>query len=186
MSSQPTYEVLALRYAERTARTRQENFLEPVDDHDSPMPMDFFIWVVRNEDRTIVIDTGFGHEEARRRDREILRTPSEALAGVGIDAASVEDVVITHLHYDHAGTTGDFPAARFHLQESEMQFATGRWMLDDAERFAYSADHVAELVHKLFEKKVVFHSEDGEVAPGISTALSSGTGSVCTWVSALT
>ena len=43
-----------------------------------------------------------------------------------------------------------FPNARFHLQETEMQFATGPWMLEDAERFAYSADHVAELIHCLF------------------------------------
>ena len=41
-------------------------------------------------------------------------------------------------------------------------------MLDDGERFAYSADHVATLVHRLFEKRVAFHSEDGEVAPGIT------------------
>lgn len=168
MAANDAYEVLALRYAERTQRTRQENFLEAVDDHDSPMPMDFFIWVIRNQERTIVVDTGFNHEEARKRDRSILRTPKEALASVGIDAATVEDVVITHLHYDHAGTLSDFPAARFHLQESEMQFATGKWMLDDGERFAYSADHVAEMVHCLFEKRVVFHSEDGDIAPGVS------------------
>ena len=55
-------------------------------------------------------------------------------------------MIITHLHYDHAGTLKDFPNARFHLQETEMQFATGPWMLEDAERFAYSADHVAELI----------------------------------------
>ena len=49
-----------------------------------------------------------------------------------------------------------------------MQFVTGRWMLDDGERHAYSADHVTELVHRLFEKRVVFHHEDGEVAPGVT------------------
>ena len=168
MASSETYEVFALRYAERQERTRQENFLAPVDDHDSPMPIDFFVWVARNASRAIVIDTGFGRKEAVKRDRNILRLPSEALMAIGVDAAQVEDVVITHLHYDHAGTVGEFPRARFHLQETEMQFATGRWMLDDSPRHAYSADHVAELVHKLFEKRVVFHSEDGEIAPGIT------------------
>ena len=168
MSVEPTYEVLALRYAELTERTRQQNFLEAVDDHDSAMPMDFYVWVVRNAERTVVIDTGFNREEGTRRGREIMREPREALASVGVDVDAVEDVVITHLHYDHAGTVSDFPRARFHLQESEMQFATGKWMLDDHERYAYTADHVAELVHRLFEKRVVFHSEDGEVAPGIT------------------
>ena len=168
MTSRETYEVFALRYAERPERLRGENFLEPVDAHDTPMPIDFFVWVIRNANRTIVVDTGFGHAEAARRDRRVMRLPSQALAGVGVDAAGVEDVVITHLHYDHAGTLGDFPRARFHLQESEMRFATGRWMLDDGERQAYSADHVAELVHRVFEKRVAFHREDGEVAPGVT------------------
>lgn len=168
MTSRETYEVFALRYAERPERTRQENFLEPVDAHDSPMPIDYFVWVIRNARRTVVVDTGFDRAEAARRDRRVLRLPSQALAGIGVDAASVEDVVITHLHYDHAGTLGDFPRARFHVQESEMRFVTGRWMLDDGERHAYSADHVAELVHRLFEKRVAFHHEDGEVAPGVT------------------
>ena len=168
MTSQETYEVFALRYAERPERKRQENFLEPVDAHDTPMPIDFFVWVIRNANHTIVVDTGFDHAEAARRDRTVIRLPSQALASIGVDAASVEDVIITHLHYDHAGTLGDFPRARFHIQESEMQFATGRWMLDDGERQAYSADHVVELVHRLFEKRVAFHREDGEVAPGVT------------------
>ena len=169
MTSQEIYEVFALRYGVRPERTRQENFLEPVDAHDTPMPIDFFVWVIRNANRTIVVDTGFDHHaEAARRDRTVMRLPSQALASIGVDAASVEDVIITHLHYDHAGTLGDFPRARFHIQESEMQFATGRWMLDDGERQAYSADHVAELVHRLFEKRVAFHREDGEIAPGVT------------------
>ncbi len=168
MASSETYEIFALRYAERPQRLRQENFLGPIDDHDTPMPIDYYVWVVRNHRRTIVVDTGFNREEARKRDRNVLRLPREVLASIDVDAATVQDVIITHLHYDHAGTLGDFPQARFHLQETEMQFVTGRWMLDDAERQAYSADHVAELVHRLFEKRVVFHAEEGEVAPGIT------------------
>ncbi len=168
MAGREIYEVLALRYAERSARTRQENFLDLVGDPALAMPMDYYLWVVRNGERTIVVDTGFNHKEARRRDRPIICLPREALAGVGVDAAAVEDVVITHLHYDHAGTLGDFPRARFFVQESEAQFASGRWMLGDSERFAYSPDHIADFVRRLFEKRVVFHSEDGEIAPGLT------------------
>lgn len=169
MTSTPEpYEVHALHYASLPGRLRHENFFEPVDDHDSPMPLDYYIWVARNNHRTIVIDTGFEHTEASKRGRRVGRLPSQALAAIGVDAGAVENVVITHLHYDHAGTLSDFPRARFHLQDTEMQFATGRWMLDHAERQAYSADHVAELVRHLFDKRIVFHSEDGEIAPGVT------------------
>ena len=45
-----------------------------------------------------------------------------------IDVNAVEDVILTHLHYDHAGNFDRFPNARFHLQEREMAYATGRYM----------------------------------------------------------
>ena len=167
MAAGELYEILALRYAERTNRTRGDNFKVP-DDHDSPMPIDYFLWVVRNDKRTIVVDTGFGPAEARQRDRKLLQTPEQALARVGVELASVKDVIITHLHYDHAGTMPDFSSARFHLQSSEMAFATGPAMLDADERWAFSADHICDMVRMLYDDRVVFHDEDGEIAPGIS------------------
>ena len=167
MSSSDTYEIYALRYG-FLERNRQSNFRDPIDNPNDSMAMDYYIWVVRNDERCIVVDTGFDHGEAAKRGRTVERLPSVALSTLGINASLVEDVVITHLHCDHAGTLGHFPSARFHIQESEMQFATGKWMLEDRERFAYSVDHVTELVHRLFEKRVVFHDGDGEVAPGIT------------------
>src|SRR5690349_8081612 len=107
MASQ-TYEVLVLKYAERTERTRVESFIG-ADDHNAPHQIDFFLWVVRNADRTIVVDTGFDVAEGQRRNRKLIRTPSQALAMVGVEAAEVEQVIITHLHYDHAGTLASFP-----------------------------------------------------------------------------
>lgn len=38
-------------------------------------------------------------------------------------------MILTHLHYDHAGNFDRFAHARFHLQERELACATGRYML---------------------------------------------------------
>ena len=167
MATQEIYEIFALRYAERRNRTRGENF-KMADDHDAPMPIDYYLWVIRNEARTIVVDTGFGMAEARKRGRQLLQTPEQALTRVGVQLATVKDVVITHLHYDHAGTLPDFSAARFHLQSSEMAFATGPAMLDADERWAFSADHVCDMVRLLYDDRLVFHDEDADIAPGIT------------------
>jgi glyoxylase-like metal-dependent hydrolase (beta-lactamase superfamily II) len=162
------YEVLALRYASLTERTRRESFLG-VDAHDAaPMPIDYFVWLIRNDRRTIVVDTGFEPTEAARRDRRLERLPREALAMVGVDAATVEDVVVTHLHWDHAGTLDDFPRARFHLQEAEMAYATGRCMVHEVLRQPYAVDHVCGLVRRVFAGRVAFHAGDAEIAPGLT------------------
>ena len=47
-----TYEILALKYAERIDRFRAESFLMPADDHATPHPMDYFVWVIRNNERS--------------------------------------------------------------------------------------------------------------------------------------
>jgi glyoxylase-like metal-dependent hydrolase (beta-lactamase superfamily II) len=167
-----TYDAYAVKYAERDAR-RPEHFLGG-DPHDAPMPMDYFVWAVSGGGRTWVVDTGFGEDDATRRGRRLVRSTTEALATVGVDAASVTDVVLTHLHYDHAGGWDQFPAARFHVQDREMAFATGRHMTRPALNHSFTSDHVAELVRAVHAGRVVFHDGDEELAPGLSVHLIGG------------
>ncbi|MDB5377160.1 MAG: fold metallo-hydrolase [Rubritepida sp.] len=113
MSAPPEYEVFAIRYATRGAR-RAEAFIDP-DPHDGPLPMDYYVWVARSAEATVVIDTGFSRDVGERRGRTFLRCPVETLSLLGIQPAEVAHVIVTHLHNDHAGNLGLFPAARFHL-----------------------------------------------------------------------
>lgn len=166
MSIPEIYEVYAIRYGHKADRKRGENFIN-TDDHASPMPIDYSLWAIRNEHRTLVIDTGFDHTEASQRGRKLERLPREGLEMIGINADTVENVIITHLHYDHAGTLDDFPAARFHLQEREMQYATGRHMCTAHMSEPYTADHVCNMVRAVFDRRVQFHDGSREIAPGI-------------------
>jgi len=161
------YEVFAVRYAHHAERRASDNFIQ-TDLHEAGSPLDFFVWVVRNSERTIVVDTGFNAATAKRRNRKLLRSPIEGLKALGVDAATVEDVVITHLHYDHVGNYDLFPKARFHLQDKEMQFATGRCMCHAPMRHAFEADHVVGMVRNVFAGRVAFHDGEAEVAPGIT------------------
>lgn len=158
------WEVHALRYADRNARTRAESFILD-DDHAAPHPMDYFVWVLRSGDRTIVVDTGYDAAEAKRRGRPILQDPATQLDGFGV---SPETVIVTHLHYDHAGSLGRFPKARFHLQAAEMAYATGPCMCHAALRMPFTVTHVAEMLHHVYSGRVVFHDGDAEIAPGVT------------------
>jgi len=165
--STDTYEILAVKYAELTARKRFESFVA-ADDHDGPHPIDYFVWIIRNADRTIVVDTGFDAAEGAKRGRKVDRAPAAALEQIGVAVGSVEQVVVTHLHYDHAGTLGAFPKARFHLQEAEMAYATGPCMCHNFLRYPFTVEHVCDMVRNVYSGRVAFHDGDAEVAPGVT------------------
>jgi len=165
----PDYEVFALRYGSMDRRVA-DNFLmrAALDDHDGPMPLDFFLWAIVGGGRVVVVDTGFGEAVAQRRGRRLIRHPVDMLARLGVDAAAVPDVVITHLHYDHAGSLDRFGAATFHLQDAEMAYATGRCMCHGALRHAFEVEDVVAMVRKVHAGRVRFHDGDAELAPGIT------------------
>jgi glyoxylase-like metal-dependent hydrolase (beta-lactamase superfamily II) len=167
MSAGDTYEIYAVKYAEKKDRYRHDNFIM-ADNHDTPMPIDYFVWAVVNKERTVVVDTGFSKAMGVKRARNVIREPREGLAMIGVDAAKVRDVVITHMHYDHAGTLEDFPAAKFHVNDLELKFTTGRFMCHGPFRHSYEPDHVCSLIRSLFEGRVAFHAGDEDLAPGIS------------------
>ena len=167
MSSAPNYEIHAIKYAD-FERPAQENFLLPVDPHDGPMPIDYFVWVIRGPDRTVLVDTGFTEARARARKRNFIRCPSEGLASLGIKAEAVETVILSHLHFDHAGNLDLFPRAEFVVQDEEVHFATGRYMRYRAPRMPFEADDVTRLVYANYAGRVRFVDGDEEIFPGIT------------------
>ena len=168
----PAYEIYAIKYAHHE-RTASQNFLGG-DPHDGPMPLDYFVWLVRGEGRELLVDTGFNAAAAARRQRQLLRPVEQGLSLMGVEPGAVRDVVITHLHYDHVGNFDLFPRATFHLQDLEMQFATGRCMCHEPMRHAFDVEDVVGMVRTVYAGRVRFHAGDAQLAPGISVHLIGG------------
>jgi glyoxylase-like metal-dependent hydrolase (beta-lactamase superfamily II) len=80
----------------------------------------------------------------------------------------VQDVIISHMHYDHAGNHELFPQARYHVQDEEMAFCTGRAMCHGPLRAPFDAGDVQAMVGRVFTDRVVFHDGDTELAPGLT------------------
>jgi glyoxylase-like metal-dependent hydrolase (beta-lactamase superfamily II) len=167
-----TYEVYAIKYAHHD-RTARDNFIGG-DPHDGPMPLDYYVWAIIGEERCFVVDTGFDLAAAQKRGRELLRPPSEGLSAVGLAPEDVEDVIVTHMHYDHAGNHGMFPNARYHIQDREMAYCTGRCMCHDALRAPFEAEDVAVMLRRVFEGRVSFHDGTAELTSGVSVHLVGG------------
>lgn len=159
-------EVFAIRYAVNPGQRASANFLGG-DPHDGPMPLDYFIWAIRADDRVVVVDTGFDAAMAARRGRQHLACPARTLEALGIAAHRVADVIITHLHYDHCGNYTLFPEASFHVQDREIAYATGRRMTHRILRQPFEVEDVVEMVRKVFAGRVIFHDGVHELFPGI-------------------
>ncbi|MEM0908140.1 MAG: N-acyl homoserine lactonase family protein [Pseudomonadota bacterium] len=162
-----TWEVYAVKYADRADRTRSDSFLFDPDDK-TPHPIDYFFWVLRQGSRVILVDTGYDEAEAVARGRPIRVSPVDALLPLGLSPSAIDDVIVTHLHYDHAGGLALFPNARLHMQAAEMMYATGPCMCFDALRHPYTGAHVAEAVLRLYSGRVVFYDGDGAVCDGVT------------------
>lgn len=150
-----------------SGRQPQQNYMLP-DVHNEGTDLDFFVWLIRGDSGDILVDTGFNQHAATARSRNLTINPADALTRFGVAPDSIRDVVITHLHYDHAGNLDRFPNARFHLQDREMRYATGRCMCHSGLRHPFSADDVTLMVRHVFAERVVFHDGVDEIAPGVT------------------
>ena len=160
------HDIYAIRYG-RHDRKSSENFIGG-DPHDVLQPLDYFVWAIVGAHGTFIVDTGFDETMAQKRKRLVTNPIGEGLKAIGIDPETVENVIVTHLHYDHAGNYELFPRARYHLQDVEMGYATGRCMCHAPLRFPFEVDDVVAMVRKVFAGRVEFHDGGGQIAPGIT------------------
>jgi glyoxylase-like metal-dependent hydrolase (beta-lactamase superfamily II) len=152
------YEVLAIRYASRPA-AKSELYLNfhLYGEPDDVIGLDYFIWVVRNAQRTILVDTGFS----------AVLAPVAALAGLGIDPEAITQVVVTHGHYDHIGNLHAFPGAEIIMARREYEFWTGP--LGSRGQFAWTTEpgDITELRRIHAEGRLTLFEASYAPAPGI-------------------
>ncbi|GGO76409.1 N-acyl homoserine lactonase family protein [Marinobacterium nitratireducens] len=159
------FSVYAIKYA-TVQRNASDNFIGS-DPHDSATSMDYYVWVARSKEHLFLIDTGFDAQRAISRRRIFLRCPTEGLSLLGIDRSDVESIIITHMHYDHAGNLSLFKNARFFIQDSEVAYVTGRSMRHSFLRQAYELEDVLDVVRYVHTDRVNFIDGNAELVPGL-------------------
>lgn len=102
----------------------------------------------------------------------LLRAPVLPHQREFLDVMGIPDTRLvlapTHLHYDHSGNHDLFPQARYHVQDEEMAYATGRCMCHPLLRIPFEADDVVAMVRKVFADRVRFYEGTWQLAPGIT------------------
>ncbi len=106
-------------------------------DEQNRIQLSMRVMVIRNDERIIVVDSGVGHKMNDKLNKiykveHSQHTLVRSLKKAGIRPEEVTDVIITHLHFDHAGglTYYDtdtlkltFPNARHYLQGEQWYWA---------------------------------------------------------------
>jgi glyoxylase-like metal-dependent hydrolase (beta-lactamase superfamily II) len=162
------YTVTAVRYGTLAMRAseafyRWESYGEP----DRARPLDYFFWVLRGADETILIDTGFSPAAGARRGRTCLIEPVAAMEVLGVTPATVSRVLLTHLHYDHVGNLAPWGAAELLVPARELEF----WTSPTSDRYQFvhgiERSEIAQVTAAVREGRATLLDGGEMVAPGV-------------------
>ena len=150
--SDDIHEIYAIKYG-RHERKKAENYIGG-DPHDGPSRST--ISSGRSSGRAAISWSipASTHAMAKKRGRVISKPIAEGLKAIDVAPDKVANVIVSHLHYDHCGNYDTFPNARFHLQDTEMAYATGRCMCHQHLRVPFEEEDVVAMVRKVFAGRV--------------------------------
>jgi glyoxylase-like metal-dependent hydrolase (beta-lactamase superfamily II) len=164
----PTYEVFAVRYA--TIPDFPVNALIKGADPARKLDIAMTVWLVRGNGRNVLVDSGFYREQFFKQWKvNDFVKPSEALAPLGVKPEDITDVIITHMHWDHADGMDLFPKARIWLQKDEYAYYTGEAWQQRATHGGIEPDDVLAAVKLNMEGRVGLVNGDAqEIIPGVT------------------
>lgn len=167
-NSKPQYVVDAIRYG--TIRDFPVHELVAGADPSRKMDIAMIVWLVRGNGRNILVDSGFYREyffrEWKIRD---FKKPSEAVALAGVKPEDITDVIITHMHWDHADGADLFPRARIWIQRDEYTYYTGDAWHSNNTHGGIDPQDVLSYVQRNMDGHLSFVDGDAkEIIPGIT------------------
>ncbi|HEX3232165.1 MAG TPA: N-acyl homoserine lactonase family protein [Pyrinomonadaceae bacterium] len=166
--SHPTYEVYALSYG--TYRNFPVSALLAGADKDRKIDLQMMVWLLRGPGgKNILVDTGCYHENVvKGKGIQNLIKASEAIAKLGLSAADITDVVITHMHWDHADGMDLFPKAKIWIQKEEYAYYTGAAWQAGGKHGGIEPEDVLTIVKLNTQNQVnLVDGDDREIIDGI-------------------
>ena len=121
------------------------------------------LWVVRSEDRVILVDTGSA-------DALKARFPSTGQAWDTVQGVAPTDIVLTHMHADHLGgflDGGAFGGATIHVAQAEWDFWTNPDLVNAVDDDTRPMVEMIQNVAKGIADRVQLFEAGQQLAPGV-------------------
>jgi glyoxylase-like metal-dependent hydrolase (beta-lactamase superfamily II) len=168
LAAQPNYEVYAIKYA--TLKAFPLGGLVEGEDRNQKLDIAMYVFLVTGGGRNILFDCGFYRPQFMRQwkpaDYEI---PSAAVERAGVKAADITDVIISHIHWDHADGFDLFPNAKIWIQKEEIEYYAGDAWSGGKKRTAADPDDIVGLVKMNTEGRLNLVNGDAQqLLPGIT------------------
>ena len=164
----PSYEVYAIRYA--TIPDFAVSGLVAGADPARKMDIAMMVWLVRGNGRNILVDSGFYRERFFQQWHVTgFVKPSDAVKRAGLQPEDITDVVITHMHWDHADGMDLFPNARVWVQKEELEYYAGwAWQSRRTHGGIDPDDVMAAVKLNLQGKMGLVNGDAQEILPGVT------------------
>lgn len=165
----PEYEVFAIEYG--WLPDVQLSSMLPGADSTLRVDMSAMVWLIRGpEGRNILVDTGYRPDvsNATSESMQGYVRPDRAVAKLGVPPEDITDIILTHLHWDHADGLGYFPNAHVWVQKAELEYyATSAWQ-NGGDPSGVLARNIPELVELNTEGRVtLLDGDDQEIFQGV-------------------
>ena len=157
----------------------------PIHSNQGKVDTPMLITLLRSTDgETILIDTGFESAGSMTGAGFANFVRSDQLLGrFGFAPESIDKIVLTHMHFDHAGNFHNFPNARIYLQRYEYeawkqvigQHDTSKVSKADWAFSSLNLNDFDLLERAIDAGRVEFLEGDAEVAPGVTCRLAQDT-----------
>jgi glyoxylase-like metal-dependent hydrolase (beta-lactamase superfamily II) len=167
-TSRGTYEVYAISYG--IYPDYSTSSLVAGADKTRKTDVQMMVWLIKGPGgRNILVDTGCYHDRFVKGEhlKDFIK-PSEALSKLGLSPGDITDIIISHMHWDHADGMDLFPNAKIWIQKDEYNYYTGAAWQPGGQSGGIDPDDVLTLVKLNTQHKVNLVDGDArEIIDGI-------------------
>ena len=163
-----TYEIYALSYG--TYPGFPVSALIAGADKNRKIDLQMMIWLLKGSNgKKILVDTGCYRDTiAQFKGIKNFIKPSDTLVKVGLSANDITDIIVSHMHWDHADGIDLFPNAKIWIQKEEYDYYTGAAWQPGGKHGGIEPDDVLTLVRLNTQQKVnLIDGDDREIIDGI-------------------